>query len=68
MELSHSGYDNVDGLDHSVDALNVCRTNRAYRNYILGRVAELVRGNGRKSIFRYGPFPLSKKLCRALSP
>ena len=49
MELSHNGYENVDGLDHSLNALNAVRDvnnstsddKGVYRNYILGRVAEL---------------------------
>ena len=42
MELSHNGFVNVDGLDHSLAALSaIRRQGPIYRNYILGRVGDL---------------------------
>lgn len=40
-ELSHNGYEKVDGLDHKLESLAACRDMKIYRNYILGHVGEL---------------------------
>ena len=36
-----NGYENVDGLDHDLAVLDASRQEALYRNYIVGRVAEL---------------------------
>lgn len=42
LELAHNGYVAIDGLDHNLGALNsIRRQGNVYRNYILGKVAEL---------------------------
>jgi len=40
-ELQLNGYENVDGLDHDLEVLDASRQDALYRNYIVGRVAEL---------------------------
>ena len=41
LELVHNGFDTVDGVDEKLENLNRARRQKLYRNYILGRVAEL---------------------------
>ena len=41
MTIQLNGYENVDGLDHDLAVLDSSRQEALYRNYIIGRVAEL---------------------------
>ena len=41
MTIQLNGYENVDGLDHDLAVLDSSRQEALYRNYIVGRVAEL---------------------------
>ncbi len=41
MELSHNGYECIDGLDHNLESLSACRAAKIYRHNILGRASDL---------------------------
>ena len=41
LRFQLNGYENVDGLDHDLAVLDSSRGEGLYRNYIVGRVAEL---------------------------